>query len=185
MRIRKFLNGIGIGICLLALAGCGASENGTSPNTENGSIHAPHSNGADQEAANSKEDPTISGTGDEEKLDNMDGDSLILSSDLRGSVIEFAKDGCTVSPVTNEGEHTAIVAAPGSESEESSVTVSYQTDCTFQKATIDLTTGKVTFNDVSVSSIKKQTSLLIYGEFKDSNHLTATKIIILQFEREG
>ena len=47
---------------------------------------------------------------------------------------------------------------------------------------INITTGKATISDASVSDIKKQTSLLIYGDFEDTHNLTATKIVIVRYE---
>lgn len=148
MRLTKFVRGILMGICVLALSGCSVSQNGNVKNTGN----------------------------------NTDGDELIRSSALQGSVAAFSDSGCTVSPVTNEGENTAVVAAPGNENDETNVTISYKTDCIFQKANINITTGKANISDASVLDIKKQTSLLIYGDFEDTHHLAATKIIIVHYE---
>lgn len=169
MKFTKFMKGILIGMCVLALSGCGVSEDGGSKNTDNNTTN-------DSTVNNSKDNGTLN------VPDNTDGDNLIRSSALQGSVVEFSDSGCTVSPVTNEDEHTAVVAAPGNENDETNVNISYKTDCIFQKANINITTGKASISDASVSDIKKQTSLLIYGDFEDTQNLTAIKIIIVRYE---
>jgi len=68
--------------------------------------------------------------------------------------------------------------------DETNVTISYKADCIFQKASINTTTGKASISDASVSDIKKQTSLLIYGDFEDTHRLTAEKVIIVYYEYE-
>lgn len=169
MKFTKFMRGILIGMCVLALSGCGISENASSKNNDN--------------AVNDlKNNDKSNITDNVEKSGNTDGDSLIRSSDLQGSVVKFSDSGCIVTPVINEDENTAVAAAPGNENDETNVNISYKTDCIFQKANINITTGKATISDASVSDIKKQTSLLIYGDFEDTHNLTATKIVIVCYE---
>lgn len=174
MKFTKFMRGILIGMCVLALSGCGVSKGGSSENTDNNATN-------DNTVNDSKDNDTSNVADNVGTSDNTDGESLIRSSALQGSVVEFSDSGCTVTPVT-EDENTAVVAAPGNEKDETNVNISYKTDCIFQKANINITTGKASISDVSVSDIKKQTSLLIYGDFEDTHNLTATKIIIVRFE---
>lgn len=177
MKFTKFISGLLVIVCVFAMAGCGVSENGASKNrVDNNTASTSDSKKSDSTANDSEDTNTPNGT------DNTDGDSLIRSSTLQGSVVEFSDGGCTVTPVTNEDEDTAVVAAPGNENDETNVTISYKTDCIFQKANISITTGKASISDAFVSDIKKQTSLLIYGDFEDTYHLTAEKVIIVYFE---
>lgn len=159
MKFTKIMRG-SVMVCVLTMAGCGVSGVSDSGNTANIS--------------------------DFQKPDNTakdsNGDSLIRSATMQGSVAAFSDNGCTVSPVTNVDENTAAVAAPGSEDDATNVAVSYKEDCIFQIADINITTGKAAISDASVSDIKKQASLLIYGAFEGTRHLTAEKIIITRYE---
>ena len=175
MKFIKFMRGILIGMCVPALYGCGVSEGGGSQNTDYNAAN-------DNTVNDSKENDTPNAADHAGTSDNTDGENLIRSSALQGSVVEFSDSGCIVAPVTNEDENTAAVAAPGNENEETNVNISYKTDCIFQKADINITTGKAGINDASISDIKKQTSLLIYGDFEDTHHLTAEKIVIVRYE---
>ncbi len=200
MKFTKFMRGILIGMCVLALSGCGVSEGGGSQNTDYNAANdnaandntandnTANDNTANDNAANdntvndSKENDTSNAADHAGTSDNIDGENLIRSSDLQGSVVEFSDSGCIVALVTKEDENTAAVSAPGNENEETNVNISYKTDCIFQKADINITTGKTGINDASISDIKKQTSLLIYGDFEDTHHLTAEKIVIVRYK---
>lgn len=205
MKFTKCRKGIWIGMFVLALSGCGISETGSPQNhvehgigdasdqgegdagdhgndnaadPGNDNVTDPGNDAAGNQATANRTDPAGAG-------DNREGESLIRSSDLQGSVTEFSDSGCIVSPVTKEGENTAVVASPGNESEETNVNISYKSGCIFQIAIIDLTTGKAEICEASVSDIKKQTSLLIYGDFEDPHNLAAAKIIIVRYEQGG
>lgn len=179
MKFTKFMRCMLVGVLILALSGCGASGTGDLKDVGNNTVGVLDSQNPDT----NPDVPTENGEADNaETSDNSDGNSLIRSSTLQGRVVDFSDNGCTVTPVTNEDENTAVVAAPGSENDETNVTVSYQADCIFQIANISIITGKASISDTSVSDIKKQTSLLIYGDFEDTYHLTAEKIIIVRYE---
>lgn len=178
MKFTKLMKGILTGICVVIMAGCGVSEN-RNTDSHAANVSEPRNSDNSLDASKDHDDPQADdGAG---TSDHTDGNSLISSSTLQGSVIDFSDSGCTVSPVTSD-ENTAVVAAPGNESEETNVSISYKTDCIFQTATINITTGKASISDASVSDIKKQTSLLIYGDLEDTHNLTATKIIIVRYE---
>lgn len=179
MKFTKFMRCMLGGVCILALAGCSTSGTGDSKDVQNNTVGVLDSQNPDTNPDASTENGEADNA---ETSDNSDGNSLICSSTLQGSVVDFSDNGCTVTPVTNEDENTAVIAAPGSESDETNVTVSYQADCIFQIANISITTGKASISDASVSDIKKQTFLLIYGDFEDTYHLTAEKIIIARYE---
>ena len=67
----------------------------------------------------------------------MDADSLYSSAAMTGSVVEFSDGSCTVSvAVTEDDGKTGVVAAPGYESEDTNVVVTYQEGCVVQIATI-------------------------------------------------
>lgn len=111
--------------------------------------------------------------------EKVDADSLYASAAMTGSVVEFSDGSCTVSAVVTEDDgKTGVVAAPGYESEDTNVAVTYQEGCVVQIATIYTSTGIAELEQASVADIKKQASVIIYGSFEDTHHVTATKIII-------
>ena len=111
--------------------------------------------------------------------EKVDADSLYASAAMTGSVVEFSDGSCTVSAaVTEDDGKTGVVAAPGYESEDTNVVVTYQEGCVVQIATIYTSTGIAELEQASVADIKKQASVIIYGSFEDTHHVTATKIII-------
>ena len=175
MKFKKFRKGILIGMCALVMAGCGVSENGGAKNNDH--VIDDSKDGHLRDETDNMDDDHLT-----DETDNTDSDSLISSFDLQGSVIEFSENGCVVTPVTNDG-NTAAVAAPGNEKEETNVTISYEPDCIFQTAVMDLTTGTANISKAAVSDIKKQTSLLIYGSSEDTHNFSASKVIIVRYEQ--
>ena len=111
--------------------------------------------------------------------ERVDAESLYLSAAMTGSVVEFSDGSCTVSAATTEDDgKTGVVAAPGYESDDTNVVVTYQEGCVVQIATIYTSTGIAELEQASVADIKKQSSVIIYGSFEDTHHVTATKVII-------
>lgn len=109
----------------------------------------------------------------------VDADSLYTSAALTGSVVDFSEGGCTVSAdVTEDDGATCVSAAPGYESEDTNVTVTYQEGCVVQIATIYTSAGTAELEQASVADIKKQASLIIYGSYTDTHHVSADRIII-------
>lgn len=110
--------------------------------------------------------------------------ALFDLSTMQGSVIEFSDIGCSVTPVSVDADgKTARVASPGNENEAETVHIEYLADCVFQIALINPSTSQAVIKDATIQDIKKQTSLIIYGDYEDAHHLTASKIIIARYER--
>lgn len=167
MKNTNLIKGLLIGLCVFTLVGCktnGSSDNdnlknSNTPVTENQSNSSGKNNGG------------------------TEADDLIDSATLMGSVIDFSDKGCSVSQVTSEdGGKSAKVAAPGSENADTTVHIKYESDCIFQIATISITTGKATITNASILDIKKQTSLIIYGDFDNTHNLSATKVLLARYQ---
>ena len=193
MKNQKMWRGFVIGLCLSVLAGCGAGAN---EKTGDEDMHAaeyqssmledegtradenslPDGNKTDKaDASQETQDPTTADG-------KVDAGSLYASAAMKGSVVDFSDNSCTVSAAVSEDDgKTGVIAAPGCESEETNVVITYQEDCVVQIATIDTSTGMAELEQASVSDIKKQASVLIYGSFEDAHHVSATKIIICHF----
>lgn len=111
----------------------------------------------------------------------QNGDELFEICKLNGTVTEFLDNGCKILPIISEGD-VAYQAAPGHEDQQEQITVSYAEGCTFQIAYANLQTGKITCEDASVDDIKKQTELVICGEYDSDNTLLANRVFIYRTE---
>lgn len=176
MKNKKLMRTLVIGASIFALAGCG-TPNSTGTNGENETKDTYIEN-----STTDSDKKDISNENNSDYVGSMDGDEIIAASDLQGQVIEFSDIGCTINPVTSDNADEAVVAAEGYEDEGEKVTIKYEDNCTFQKAVISIATGKATVSEVDKTDIKKKTSLLLYGNFDDTENFTATKVIITQYE---
>ena len=187
MTIKKIWKGFAAALGITALIGCGAGAN---EETRDQDRYAAEGNGSQEnkdnvpsegkdtkgEDAFRKNENDIPADGTDEKVD---AGSLYTSAVMRGSVVEFTDGGCTVSvAITEDDGKTGVVAAPGHESDDTNVVVTYQEGCVVQIATINTSTGTAELEQASVADIKKQASVIVYGSFEDTKHVSATKIII-------
>ncbi len=150
-----------------------ADGNGSQESKDNSLPDGNETNGADVPQEN-RNNTTESGTNEE-----VDAESLYTSAAVTGSVVEISDGSCTVSvAVMEEDGKTGMIAAPGYESEDTNVVVTYQEGCVIQTATIYTSTEIAELEQASASDIRKQASVIIYGSFEDTHHVSATKIII-------
>ena len=107
-------------------------------------------------------------------------------ADLQGSVVEFSDSGFELSAaeVIKEDEGEVMVqAAPGAENEEDLITITYSSDVTFEIITMDSASlTEISREDTDKQSIKKQTSVLVFGNCQDTYHWTADKVIIMRWK---
>lgn len=110
------------------------------------------------------------------------GDGLFEICKLSGTVVEFSEIGCKITP-THYEDNLAYEAAPGHENQNDLITVTYSKDCTYQIANVNIQTGKVTYEAASINDLKKQTRLIICGDYDSDNVLYATRIFIYRSMR--
>ncbi len=184
MKSKKLMRALALCLCIFTLAGCGTSGGSDKKGkreTRNPPIEKETSDGKDSNTAGSKE-----GNIDEGREGSIDGGEILAASDLQGSVIEFSDNGCVINPVetsgNGEGGSAASITAEGYEDEGAKVTIRYGDNCTFHKAVMDITTGKAAVSEAAISDIKKKTSLVLYGNFDDTENFTASKVVIAQYE---
>lgn len=172
MKHTKHLIGLALVLCALSLAGCGTNsyftDNNEKPQTSN------------------SENPAVTGNDEnvsKNPMDNNDANSLISLSSIQGDVIQFSDENCVITPIEYSADgNKAIIAAPGNDSSDTNVTVHYQSGCVFKIANISISSGTATFTEADISDIKKQTSLIIYGDWSDKHNLNATQVIIARYE---
>lgn len=156
---------VAVGLCICALTGCGASPD-VKPDTSKPAVN---SNTNEENIKCSSE----SGTND-----------LLDSAKMSGSVLEFTDSGCSVNQAKDiDGGAGLKMEAEGMENKDNAVTVTYNPDCEFVIATVSAQSGGVTnVTTGSISDVKKQSNIYLYGEFSDTLHFNATKVVILRWE---
>lgn len=159
--ISKF---VAVGLCICALTGCGANPN-EKPDTPNPIVNS-----------NTNEENT---NGSSENK----GDDILESANLIGDVLEFTDNGCSISQAKDiEGGAGVKIEAPGMENKYNAVSVTYNPDCEFVIATVNAQSGVRNVTTGSISDVKKQSNVYLYGEFADTNHFNATKVVIARWE---
>lgn len=109
--------------------------------------------------------------------------SFMSLSDIQGDVLEFSDKDCVISPITYSADGSeAVISASGDEDSDTNVTIHYQNDCVFQIARISISSGETSFVDADISDIKKQSSVAVYGDWMDTYHLNAKKVILIRYE---
>lgn len=109
-----------------------------------------------------------------------DADKLFEISNLSGTVTEFSEDGCTLSPTIDSGDNVSYQAAPGYE--DTFVSVVYNSDCTFQIAYVNIQTAAATYEPAAVENVKKQTDLILCGEYDEKDVFHASHVYIYRSE---
>lgn len=190
MKKSNLTRGLLITICTLSLAGCGmGSENpdtaasGQTPLTsaagQPDNVSEPkQDNGSDDKSETG--DGAKSGSGSETESATEKGTmtELLDSALAHGSVVDFSEAGCKITPIEDDGESMVVAASPEFADSAENIEINYETDCEYQIALSDVATGETTFSAASISDIKKQTNILVYGEKQDSGAIMASKIII-------
>lgn len=105
------------------------------------------------------------------------GDGLFEISKANGTVVEFSDTGCKITPTHYDG-NVAYEAAPGYEDQDESISVLYSQECVFQIAYVNIQTGEVTYENATLGDVKKQTRIVICGEYDDSNVIHATHVFV-------
>lgn len=196
-RIRMLAGIVGMGMVLLmCCTACSGERQEISKNetlqipfNDNGSGDVMGNNGASDEnksieiEGNDNAKPQV----EDETGDGQSDSKFYAGADLSGSVVEFSDSGFELSPakVTKDEAGGEIMeqAAPGAEKEEDLVTITYADGVTFQIITMDSSSLKeISREDTEKASVKKQSSVLVFGSCQDTYHWTAEKIIIMRWK---
>jgi len=109
-------------------------------------------------------------------------EDLFGSCKLNGVVREFSNYGCNITPITNI-DNVSYSSAPGHEDEFEQVNVSYKENCLFQMAYANLQSEKISYGNASVDDIKKDSELIICGEYDENNTFKADRIFIYLLQK--
>lgn len=179
------------GFSMAVMLGCTACANGQTGKTDgdvnqrvkmenvNQSVNVEKETGDTQE---NQEMNQYENSADSDKSDL----NFFKEANLQGSVVEFSDSGfeMSVAVITKEGDGEVMAeAAPGAEKEEDLVTITYASDVTFEIITMDMASlTEISREGTDKESIKKQTSVLIFGSCQDTYHWTADKVVILRWK---
>lgn len=146
-----------------------AADDGVQENREN---DAPLEQGADNNVA----DDGASGS-------RGDG-GFLEGAQLQGTVVEFSETGFTLSPASTEADGKVLAeVAPGSESDENNVQITYTDNTVFQIINYSKDSlSELSREDTDKESVKKQSSVAVFGSCQDTYHWTADKILIIRFQ---
>lgn len=114
--------------------------------------------------------------------------TLLDGSILSGAVMDFTGDGCSLSEgVTKEYEngfssYSVIVDSEAAAREGLLKVISYQPDCVFLYVYVNATTGSIRYEDAVRENVKKDSSLVIYGETDGEGTVRASRVYLERFE---
>lgn len=110
------------------------------------------------------------------------GNELFALAKLNGTVSDFTQTGCTVAPTHEDGD-VAAGPAPGYEDSWEQISVVYDSGCRFQYAYSNPQTGEVCYEDASVSDVKKQATIIVWGEYDSGNVVHADRVFLYRMVR--
>lgn len=138
---------------------------------------------ADSSAENNNGAEGSSGMSDDSKEEGVFYDGANLS----GRVVEFSDTGCTITPrtmiINEDGSMEGGIAAPGYESEETDIHITYTEDVVFQIINFGMgSQTEISREDADKNSIKKETDVNIFGTCQDEKNWTADKVVITRWQ---
>lgn len=168
------------GLSVMCLAGCGKDAAG-SPGVSPQEILQSNLADGTQENNNAPDDGTQTNN------NAADDGAFLYGANLYGSVVEFSDEGFSLSSAATEkvegGGEVMAQAAPGSESDEDSIQVIYTDDTVFQIVNLSRSLQtEVSREDTDKESVKKQSSVCVFGSCQDTYLWTADKILILRWQ---
>ena len=173
---------------MLGCTACADGQTGKTDGDVNQSVNMENVNqsvNVGKETGDTQENQEINQYVNSEDSDKSDS-NFFREADLQGSVVEFSDRGfeMSIAVTTKEGDGEVMVeAAPGAEKEEDLVTVTYASDVTLEIITMDMASlTEISREGTDKESIKKQTSVLIFGSSQDTYHWTADKVMIVRWK---
>lgn len=108
-------------------------------------------------------------------------------ANLSGRVVDFTDTGFTITPRTvvvyEDGSSEGGIAAPGYESAETNINITYAEDVVFQIINFSMgSQAEISREDADKSSIKKNTDVNIFGACQDEKHWIADKVVITRWQ---
>ena len=127
------------------------------------------------------------GGGSEAEADSNGKGTFYDGANLSGRVVDFTDTGFTITPrtlvINEDGSMEGGIAAPGYESDETNINITYAEDVIFQIINFSMgSQAETSREDTDKSSIKKDTDVNIFGTCQDEKHWIADKVVITRWQ---
>lgn len=204
---KKMLKATGV-FCLsvvlcISMAGCSGKENEQPASPD---IHMSNESGNNEDIETGREKGSSGTVGNREETadSNAESNNEIESSggksdnskeegifydgaNLSGRVVDFSDTGFTITPrtliINEDGSMEGGIAAPGYESEETNIHITYADDVVFQVIYFSMgSQTEISREDTDKSSIKKDTDVNIFGTCQDEKNWVANKVVITRWQ---
>lgn len=120
------------------------------------------------------------GTAPPQAATASEGDQLIDSADLIGSVTSVEAGQLTVQPAEMDGD-IAMQAADGHEDASTATIVQLRSDCTFEHAAIDVASGDVTATHATATDVQRQSDVAVFGDMQADGSILASRVVIVRY----
>lgn len=198
---RKMLKAAGV-LCLftvlcMGMTGCAGKEN-EQPDLSD--VHMTNESGYSEDIVTNGENSSNEAEGSQDDMaGNAAESSSVITEDskeegvfydganLSGRVVDFTDTGFTITPRTlivyEDGSSEGGIAAPGYESEETNIHITYAEDVVFQVIYFSMgSQTEISREDADKNSIKKETDVNIFGTCQDEKHWIADKVVITRWQ---
>lgn len=109
-----------------------------------------------------------------------EGDRLIDSADLIGSVISVETDGFALQPTETDGD-IAMQAAEDNDAAGVGTRVQLGEDCSTERAVIDVASGAVTTTAAAAADMQRGAYVAVFGDTQADGSILATRVVIVQY----
>lgn len=109
-----------------------------------------------------------------------EGDRLIDSADLIGSVTSVEADGFAVQPTETDGD-IAMQAAEDNDTAGAGTRVQLGEDGSVERAVIDVASGAVTTTAAAAADVQRGAYVAVFGDTQADGSILATRVVIVQY----
>lgn len=109
-----------------------------------------------------------------------EGDRLIDSADLIGSVTSVEADGFAVQPTETDGD-IAMQAAENNVAAGTGTRVQLGEDGSVERAVIDVASGAVTTTAAAAADVQRGDYVAVFGDTQADGSILATRVVIVQY----
>ena len=170
----------GIMALMLGCTACSSNENIPVPVEPSNVVVTPKADGDSQQTQ------PVQNNGQEE-TENRSSEWYFENANLQGHVVDFFEDGFTLSAGEKyevDGGGVYVEAVPGTEDQDSLITISYSENVIFEVITMDAASNTMISREtVDKETVKKESSVLVFGTCQDTRNWTADRVVIIRWSR--
>lgn len=179
-------------VLCMSLVGCSGKESGQSASADVPTANESDNNedigtGEENGSSNEADTDNVDAENNEEITDNSEEGQFYDGANLSGRVVDFTDTGLTITPETviinEDGSMEGGIAAPGYESDETNINITYAEDVVFQIINFSMSSqAETSREDTDKSSIGIDTTVDIFGTCQDEKHWIADKVVIERWQ---